>query len=128
MLGARSLAAEAIQGAALALERVHHVEGGDGLAASVLGVGHGIADDVLQEHLEDPAGLLVDEARDALDTAAASQAANGGLRDALRIADQSQNSPRSRRAGSYDVEISNSIEESNDVCKRASTLLLLRNE
>ena len=41
------LAAEAVEGAALALERVDDVHGGDGLAAGVLGVGHGVADGVL---------------------------------------------------------------------------------
>ena len=60
------LAAEAVEGAALALERVDDVHGGDGLAAGVLGVGH-VTDDVLGEDLEDTAGLLVDEG-DALDT------------------------------------------------------------
>ena len=37
-------ATEAIQGAALAFEGVDHVEGRDGLAASVLRVGDGVAD------------------------------------------------------------------------------------
>ncbi len=50
-VGAQRSAAEAVQGAALALECVHHIHGGHGLAASVLGVGHGITDHVLQEHL-----------------------------------------------------------------------------
>ena len=80
-----NLAAEAVQGAALALERVHHVQRSDGLAAGVLGVGDSVADDVLQEHLQDAAGLLVDEAADALHTAAASQPPDGRLRDALLI-------------------------------------------
>ena len=35
----------------------------------MLSVGDGVADDVLEEDLEDTAGLLVDEARDTLDTA-----------------------------------------------------------
>ncbi len=65
------LAAEAVQGAALALEGVHDVHGGHGLPAGVLGVGDGVTDDVLEEHLEHAAGLLVDEARDALDATAA---------------------------------------------------------
>ena len=73
------LAAEAVQRAALALERVHDVERRDRLAARVLSVRHRIADDVLEEDLEDAARLLVDEAADALDTATASEAADGGL-------------------------------------------------
>ena len=33
-----------------------------GLVAGVLGVGDGVTDDVLEEHLQDAAGLFVDEA------------------------------------------------------------------
>lgn len=83
-----SLAAEAVEGASLALERVDHVHGGDGLALGVLGVGDGVADHVLQEDLEHAAGLLVDEPRDALDAAAPGQAADGGLGDALDVVAQ----------------------------------------
>ena len=83
-----ALAAEAVEGAALPLEGVDDVEGGDGLPLGVLGVGHGVADHVLQEHLEDGAGLLVDQPGDALDTATAGQAADGGLGDALDVVAQ----------------------------------------
>ena len=82
---AKDLAAETVQGAALALERVDDIHGGDGLSASVLGVGHGIADDVLEEHLEDASGLFVDETGDALDTTTASETADRRLRDALDV-------------------------------------------
>jgi len=41
--------AEAVEGAALALERVDDVERGDGLALGVLSVGDRVADDVLEE-------------------------------------------------------------------------------
>ena len=86
VLGARiCLGAEAVQSLAVALERVHDVEGRDGLAAGMLGVGHGILDDVLEEALEDGAGLLVHETGDALDTATASQTTDRGLRDALDV-------------------------------------------
>lgn len=83
--GAWRLAAEAVEGAALALERVDDIHGGDGLPASVLGVGHGVADDVLEEHLEDRAGLLVDEAGDTLHATTASETADSGLGDALDV-------------------------------------------
>ena len=79
------LASETVEGAALALEGVHHVHGGHGLPAGVLGVGDRVTDHVLEEHLEHAAGLLVDESRDTLDTATASQAADGGLGDALDV-------------------------------------------
>jgi len=84
-LEAKDLAAETVQGAALALERVDDIHGGDGLSASVLGVGHGITDDVLEEHLEDATGLFVDETGDALDTTTASETADRRLRDALDV-------------------------------------------
>mmetsp|Transcript_5230 Transcript_5230/g.17365 ORF Transcript_5230/g.17365 Transcript_5230/m.17365 type:complete len:231 (+) Transcript_5230:171-863(+) len=79
------LTTEAIQGAALALEGVHHVHGGDGLAAGMLGVGDHVTDHVLKEHLEDTARLLVDEAGDALDATTAGQAADSRLGDALDV-------------------------------------------
>ena len=79
------LATESVEGLALPLEGVDDIHGGDGLPASVLGVGDGVTDDVLKEDLEDTAGLLVDEATDALDTATASQTADGGLGDALDV-------------------------------------------
>ena len=82
------LTAEAVQGAALPLQSVDHIHGGDGLPLGVLGVGDSITDDVLQEHLEDTTGLLVDEARDTLDSTTASQTADGGLGDALDVVTQ----------------------------------------
>jgi len=86
--GVGHLAAEAVEGAALALERVDDVHGGHGLAARVLGVGHGVTDDVLEEDLEDTAGLLVDEAADALDATTAGKTADGRLGDALDVVAQ----------------------------------------
>jgi hypothetical protein len=79
----RRLAIKPVEGDALALERHHNVHGGHGLAARVLGVDHGVADQVLEEHLEHRARLLVDEAGDALHTTTASEAADGGLAEAL---------------------------------------------
>ncbi|KFP46591.1 hypothetical protein N323_05307, partial [Cathartes aura] len=70
------LAAESVEGASLALESVDHVHGRHRLPLSVLGIGDGIADHVLQEHLQHAARLLVDEPRDALHAAAPSQAAD----------------------------------------------------
>uniref|UniRef100_A0A8C0Y1M6 Histone H4 n=1 Tax=Cyprinus carpio carpio TaxID=630221 RepID=A0A8C0Y1M6_CYPCA len=79
----RRLSSEAVQGASLSFERVHNVHSGDGLSLGVLGVGDGVADHVLQEHLQHPAGLLVDQTGDALDSAAASETTNGGFGDSL---------------------------------------------
>ncbi|KFO74458.1 hypothetical protein N303_13204, partial [Cuculus canorus] len=82
------LTAEAVEGATLALEGVHHVHGSNRLPLGVLGVGDGVTNHILQEDLEHAARLLVDEPRDALDTAAASQAADGRLGDALDVVAQ----------------------------------------
>ena len=60
------LTTETVQGAALALEGVDDVEGGDGLALGVLSVGDSVTDDTLEEGLEDTTGLVVD-GWDALD-------------------------------------------------------------
>ena len=82
------LTTESVQGASLSLEGVDDVHGGDGLPLGVLGVGDGVTDHVLKEHLQYAAGLLVDEARDTLDTASASQTTDGGLGDALDVVTQ----------------------------------------
>ena len=82
------LTSESVDGAALALEGVDDVERGDGLALGVLGVGDGVADDVLEEVAENGAGLLVDQTGDALDTSTASKAADGRLGDALDVVTQ----------------------------------------
>jgi hypothetical protein len=82
------LTAEAVQGATLTLEGVHDVHGRDRLALGVFGVGDGVADDVLEEDLEHAARLLVDEARDTLDTASTSETTDGGLSDALDVVAQ----------------------------------------
>jgi len=65
------VSSESVQGATLSLQRVHYIHSGHCLSASVLGVGDGIADDVLQEDLQDSTGLLVNEPRDALDSSSA---------------------------------------------------------
>jgi hypothetical protein len=51
----------------------------------MLGVGDSIPDDILKEDLEDTPGLLIDEARDTLDTTTASQTPDGRLGDALDV-------------------------------------------
>jgi hypothetical protein len=56
-----------------------HIEGGDCLALGVLSVGNRVTDDVFEEDLEDTTSLLVDEARDTLDTTTTSETADSGL-------------------------------------------------
>ena len=79
------LAAETVQSAALALEGVDDVHGGDGLALGVLSVGYRVADHVLEEHLEDASGFLVDQARDTLHTTSTGETADGRLGDTLGV-------------------------------------------
>ena len=52
----------------------------------MLGVGDSITDDVLEEDIEDSAGLFVDEARDTPHTATACETADGRLPTAVAIA------------------------------------------
>ena len=54
------LTTETVEGTALSLEGVDNVEGGDSLALGVLSVGDGVADNTLEEGLEDTTGLFVD--------------------------------------------------------------------
>ena len=102
------LSAETVQGAALSLEGVDDVEGGDGLSLGVLGVGNCVSDDAFEEGLEDTAGFFVDHClelafysrrvlmddlmrrgrltgRDTLDTATARETTDGGLGYALDV-------------------------------------------
>ena len=52
-LGVSSSASEAVESSPLPLESVDDVHGSDSLPLGVLGVGHGVTDDVLQEHLQE---------------------------------------------------------------------------
>jgi len=83
-----SLTTESVEGSALPLQGIDDIHGGDSLPLGVLGVGDSITDDVLKENLEDTSGLLIDEARDTLDTTSASQTADSGLGDALDVITQ----------------------------------------
>jgi hypothetical protein len=62
-----------------------NIKSSDSLSASMLSVSDSIADDVLEEDLEDTTGLFVDETRDALDTTTTSQSADSGLGNALDV-------------------------------------------
>lgn len=54
------LTTETVKGTALALEGVDNIERCDGLALSMLSVCYSIADDTLEEGLQNTASLLVD--------------------------------------------------------------------
>ncbi|KFV65814.1 hypothetical protein N307_06726, partial [Dryobates pubescens] len=82
------LAAETVEGASLALERVDHIHGRHSLSLGVLGVGNSISDHVLQEDLQHTARFFIDQTRNALDAATASQTADGWFGDALDVVAQ----------------------------------------
>ena len=62
----KRLTTETVQSAALSLEGIDDIEGGDSLALGVLSVGDCVTDDAFEEGLEDTAGLFVDHWGDAL--------------------------------------------------------------
>ena len=82
------LSSESVKGTSLTLEGIDDIHSGDSLPLGVFGVGDGITDDVLKEDLEDTTGLLVDQARDTLDTSTSRQTADGGLGDTLNVITQ----------------------------------------
>ena len=84
----KCLTSESVESAALTLEGIDDIHGSDSLPLGVFSVGDRITDDVLKEDLEDTSGLLIDEARDTLDTSTASQSADGGLGDTLDVITQ----------------------------------------
>ena len=65
----------------MSLEGVDDIESSDSLPAGVFSVGDGVPDHVLEEASEDGAGLLVDVARDSLDTTTSGESADSGLGD-----------------------------------------------
>ena len=79
------LTAETVQGTSLTLQGVDNVHGSDCLSLGMFGVGNSVTDHVLQENLENTAGLFVDETGDALHTTTASQTTDGWLGDPLDV-------------------------------------------
>jgi len=79
------LTSETVKGLSLTLEGVDDVHCYDSLAASVLSVGNRVTDDVLEEYLEDSAGLLVDESRDTLDSTTTGKTTDSGLGNSLDV-------------------------------------------
>ena len=80
-----SLTTESVEGASLPLESIDNVHGRHGPSLGVFCVGDCVTDHVLQKHLENSTGLLVNEARDTLDSTTASETTDSGLSDALDV-------------------------------------------
>ena len=87
MVGVKSsgLTSKSVQSTSLPLESIDNVHGGDSLSLGVLSVGHSITDDILKEHLQDTTGLLVNEARDRLDSTTAGKTTDSELGDPLDV-------------------------------------------
>ena len=79
------LTSESVESTALTFEGIDYIHGGDSLPLGVLGVGDGITDDILKEHLQDTTGLLVDQARDTLDSTTTGQTTDCWLGDTLDV-------------------------------------------
>ena len=82
------LTSESIQGASLPLQSIDNIHSGDSLPLCMFGVGDSISDDILKENLKDSTGLLIDEARDTLDSSTTSQTPDCWLCDALDVVSQ----------------------------------------
>ena len=84
----KCLTSETVKGSALSLEGIDNIKSSDSLSSGVLSVGHSISDDVLKENLKDTTGLLVDKARDTLDTTSSCQSSDSRLGDTLDVISQ----------------------------------------
>lgn len=82
------LASETVQGAALSLQGVHDIHGGDGLAFGVLAVCDCITDDILEKHLQYTACLFVDQTGDPLDTTSPGKSSDCWFGNTLDVVSQ----------------------------------------
>ena len=79
------LTTKTVQSTALAFEGVDNVHGSDSLPLGVLGVGDGVTDHVLEEHLQDTTGFFVDETRDTFHASTTGKTTDGRLGDTLDV-------------------------------------------
>ena len=79
------LTSETVESATLPLQSINHIHSSDSLPPGVLGVGNSVADDILEEDLEDSSGLFVDQTADTLDTTSTSKTTNSRLGDTLDV-------------------------------------------
>ena len=82
------LSTKSVQSTSLAFQCIDNIHGCHRLPLCMLGVGDGITDDVLKEHLQDTTGLLVDESGDTLDTTTTCKTTDCWLGDTLDIITQ----------------------------------------
>jgi hypothetical protein len=83
--GRKFLASEAVQSAALSLQCINDIHGGDGLPFRVFTVGDSVSDDIFKEDLQDSPGFLINEAGNSLDTTSTGQTADRRFGDSLDV-------------------------------------------
>ena len=74
-----------VEGSSLPLQRIHNVHGRNRLPPGVLGIGHSVANHILQEYLEHSPRLLVNQSTDPLHTTSSRQSPNCRFRYALNV-------------------------------------------
>ena len=79
------LTSETVKGLALTLKGVNNVHGSDSLTTGVFSVGDGVANDVLEEHLEDTTSLFVNQTRNTFNTTTTGKTTNSGLGNSLDV-------------------------------------------
>jgi hypothetical protein len=96
------LSAKPIECAARAFQSIDNIKGGDGFAIwsqsmmihdserknvplSMLGVGDGVTDNILEEDFENTTSLFIYETRDTFDTTTAGEASDGRFGDTYRL-------------------------------------------
>ena len=86
--GVDGLTSKSIESTSLSLEGIDDIHGSNSLPLCMFGVGDSIPDDILKEHLQDSSCLLIDEARDPLDSSSPGQSPDGRLGDPLDVVPQ----------------------------------------
>ncbi|WVZ03616.1 hypothetical protein V8G54_024422, partial [Vigna mungo] len=78
-------ASKTIECPSLSLQRIHHVHGRNSLPPSVLGIGHSVANHILQEYLQHSSGLFIDQSTDPLHATSSRQSPYRRFRYALNV-------------------------------------------
>ena len=87
------LSSESVECTSLTFQGVDHIHSSDSLSLCMLAVCNSITDDVLEEDLENSAGLFVDQATDTLHPTSSCQSTDSGLGDSLDVITQNLSVP-----------------------------------
>ena len=69
----------------MTLQGINNIHGSDGFASSVLCVGNGVSDDILEKDLENTTSLLIDQSTDTFHTTTTGKAADCRLGNTLDV-------------------------------------------